>query len=94
MPRYKKQFDSRSQQWYGTFNGVRVTGFFDPGEVRDLEQELEKLEKEYEFQNNEIGVRTFKDYFETVVRTGKPENQVEFAKDYLAYKQKQPKHLQ
>jgi hypothetical protein len=90
MPRYKKRFDTQRQQWYGVFNDTRVTGFFDPGEVRELEHELEKMESEYALSNDKLGVRPFKDYFETVVRTGHPKDQVEFAKNYLEYKQKQP----
>jgi predicted HicB family RNase H-like nuclease len=88
--RYKKVFDPKRNQWHGEFNGTRVTGFYDPGEIRELEQELENFEKEYEVRDDKVGVRPFKDYFETVVRTGQPQDQVEFAKSYLEYKKKQP----
>ena len=90
MPRYKKRFDSRTYQWYGEFDGARVTGFYDPNEVRELEKELERMEKEYELRDDKIGARTFKDYFEKIVRTGEPADQVEFAKNYLDHKKKQP----
>lgn len=94
LSRYKKIFDPRRNQWHGEFDGARVTGFYDPGEVNELEKELRDMEREYEIRDDTIGTRPFKDYFERVVRTGTPPEQVQFAKDYLEYKKSQPKTRQ
>ena len=83
---HKKQFDPQRQQWYGTLNGKRVTGFYDNDEKQELEKELQKLD--LIIQNKHTSTPSFKDYFETVVRTGHPKDQVEYAKDYLEYRKR------
>jgi hypothetical protein len=88
--RYTKNFDPKRQQWFGVFRGEQVTGFYDSDDLSELEQKLEDMEEEFELHNERGTMRPFKDYFETVYRTGKPAEQVELAKSYLNYKKKQP----